>query len=396
MEENNKKSFEDILKELNSILENIPYINKDSKNEIPPLKEDISDVSNDNNLNKENNENKKDIVNDDKDVSGEQSLEELKDENKTELPKKDENKNEEEILTDKLLEETKSNNDQMALNIISLDEELNIIDENIKKTEDEMGKEKEDKIISNETLSENIKEVSLDKEISKDPQDQKSIDDLSSINIDINGDIFLEQPVSNLEKDNELSVDTTIELENKENQNIEIDMDFVEKEKNLEIEKFPSFEIDKNIDSKVDVKEDDITLDKDNLELRNLIEKDPPKDIPLDRIKNVGFVYFSEKDTFIDLLKMIDEITLGSNEKPMFVNRSFVINFNEDLNGDVIILNAKNENVVGVVFIGQIPPDKKYEFENSLSQEGIYFVNFNKSNINRSSVIDFIMELIIR
>jgi hypothetical protein len=176
---------------------------------------------------------------------------------------------------------------------------------------------------------------------------------------------------------------------------LKIETQDIKKEEGIEIEKFPSFEVLKD-ETKEEKKETFIKKNEFEENLKEIIERTPPQNIPSERIKNVGFVYLSEEETFVELLKMIDEICLSSKEKPMFVKRSFVLNYDDTISSDVIILNAKNEKVIAVVFVGQIPPDKKYEFENSLSQEGIYFINFNKANLTKSSVIDFIMELIIR
>jgi hypothetical protein len=132
-------------------------------------------------------------------------------------------------------------------------------------------------------------------------------------------------------------------------------------------------------------------------ELNDLIAMLPPGNIDAERIKNVGFIYnYNDEESFKDFLKKIDEISLASNEKPMFVKRSFVMPYDNDFSKESLLLDCQNEKVIAVVLIGQLPMEIKYDIENLLSQNNIYFTDFNRENMSKNRIIDFIMELIMR
>jgi len=457
-EKDRKKSFEEILNELNSILQSMPSIiekeknilgneteNKNLKENIQEKKEEISSIEEIKNINKENKfeENKSNVdanVRSDnieseaqplnsntKDITENINLSENSNENvninigeiKVELQPNAIDKNE---ISKEDLQRENINLSEDQKGKEDLIEDIKILDNNVEEKKDlsdtENEKEKKDEVYIIEP-QEDLKILENEKEIESKNEEielsnETSLNDFNEISLEVNADKVLEEEekldgisfeIDKSEDKNEPKIDENNLSDFKKDENIisdfsldedlKIETKDIKKEEGIEIEKFPSFEVLKD-ETKEEKKETFIKKNEFEENLKEIIERTPPQNIPSERIKNVGFVYLSEEETFVKLLKMIDEICLSSKEKPMFVNRIFVLNYDDTISSDVIILNAKNEKVIAVVFVGQIPPDKKYEFENSLSQEGIYFINFNKANLTKSSVIDFIMELIVR
>jgi hypothetical protein len=451
-EKDRKKSFEEILNELNSILQSMPSIiekeknilgneteNKNLKENTQEKKEEISNIEEIKSINKENKfeENKSNIdanVRSDKieseaqplnsntkDITENINLSESGNENvninigesKVELQPNAIDKNEiskEDLQRENVNLNVNLSEDQKRRE--DLIEDINILDNNVEEKKDlsdiESEKEKEDEVYIIEP-QEDLKILENEKEIESKNEEielsnETSLNDFNEISLEVNADKVLDEEekldeisfeIDKSEDKNEPKIDENIISDFSLDRDLKIETQDIKKEEGIEIEKFPSFEVLKD-ETKEEKKETFIKKNEFEENLKEIIERTPSQNIPSERIKNVGFVYLSEEETFVELLKMIDEICLSSKEKPMFVKRSFVLNYDDTISSDVIILNAKNEKVIAVVFVGQIPPDKKYEFENSLSQEGIYFINFNKANLTKSSVIDFIMELIIR
>jgi|YNPMSStandDraft_2_1061718.scaffolds.fasta_scaffold00943_5 hypothetical protein len=442
-EKDRKKSFEEILNELNLILQSMPSIIEKEKNILgnetentKEKKEEISNIEEIKNINKENKfeENKsnidanlrsdkiesesKPLNSNTKDITENINLSESGNENvninigesKVELQPNAIDKNEiskEDLQTENInLSEDQKIREELIYDISILDN--NVEDKkDLSNTENE--KEKKDEVYIIEP-QEDLKILENEKEIESKNEEielsnETSLNDFNKISLEVNANKVLEEEekldeisfeIDKSEDKNEPKIDENIISDFSLDEDLKIETKDIRKEEGIEIEKFPSFEVVK--DEAKEEKKETFIIKKNEFEenLKEIIEITPPQNIPSERIKNVGFVYLSEEETFVELLKMIDEICLSSKEKPMFVNRSFVLNYDDTISSDVIIFNAKNEKVIAVVFVGQIPPDKKYEFENSLSQEGIYFINFNKANLTKSSVIDFIMELIIR
>ena len=439
-EKDRKKSFEEILNELNSILQSMPSIIEKEKNILgnetentKEKKEEISNIDEIKNINKENKfeENKSNIdanVRSDKieseaqplnsntkDITENINLSENSNENvninigesKVELQPNAIDKNE---ISKEDLQRENINLSEDQKRREDLIEDIKILDNNVEEKKDlsDTESEKEDEVYIIEP-QEDLKILENEKEIESKNEEielsnEISLNNFNEISLEVNADKVLDEEekldeisfeIDKSEDKNEPKIDENIISDFSLDRDLKIETQDIKKEEGIEIEKFPSFEVLKD-ETKEEKKETFIKKNEFEENLKEIIERTPPQNIPSERIKNVGFVYLSEEETFVELLKMIDEICLSSKEKPMFVKRSFVLNYDDTISGDVIILNAKNEKVIAVVFVGQIPPDKKYEFENSLSQEGIYFINFNKANLTKSSVIDFIMELIIR
>ncbi|MCX7641230.1 MAG: hypothetical protein N2Z20_01175 [Elusimicrobiales bacterium] len=130
-------------------------------------------------------------------------------------------------------------------------------------------------------------------------------------------------------------------------------------------------------------------------EAKKLISVTKPDSIPQERTRKIGIIYASNDDTIlINFLKMIDEISFLSKNKPMFIERSFIIPYDENFSVESLILNCQNEKINSIVLIGELSVDKIYEIENSISQLGCIFFNIKANNLSKSTVIDFIMELI--
>lgn len=356
MEENNekKKSFEEILNELNLILEKVPPLFE--KKGVDEKKED------------DNKEKDKVVVGEEKKDRTVGNLDEG-------INPSNENVGNIETPKQNDLSETEKNNQEVEA-------ESYIIDE-LQEKKEEVEKEKDEALIIEEEKEPKTGDVDLDKGINNLGENLNSQETVLG-----SGEVVNDEKIKETEEISELKIEIgdSQSDENKDvDKEIRIDED-IKKEEAEPLEVIKEFRID----------EESVEGKPVNDELDSLINMLPPANIPPDRIKNVGFIYLYDEDVFVNLLKNIDEISLSSKEKPMFVKRSFVIKYDDNVNSDVVILNSKKENVCAVVFVGQLPSDKKYEFESSLSEAKIYFANFNKTNLNKSAVIDFIMELIIR
>jgi len=356
MEENNekKKSFEEILNELNLILEKVPPLFE--KKGVDEKKED------------DNKEKDKVVVGEEKKDRTVGNLDEG-------INPSNENVGNIETPKQNDLSETEKNNQEVEA-------ESYIIDE-LQEKKEEVEKEKDEALIIEEEKEPKTGDVDLDKGINNLGENLNSQETVLG-----SGEVVNDEKIKETEEISELKIEIgdSQSDENKDvDKEIKIDED-IKKEEVEPLEVIKEFRID----------EESVEGKPVNDELDSLINMLPPANIPPDRIKNVGFIYLYDEDVFVNLLKNIDEISLSSKEKPMFVKRSFVIKYDDNVNSDVVILNSKKENVCAVVFVGQLPSDKKYEFESSLSEAKIYFANFNKTNLNKSAVIDFIMELIIR
>jgi len=147
----------------------------------------------------------------------------------------------------------------------------------------------------------------------------------------------------------------------------------------------------------VEDRKNDFPINSFSDELNALISKDPPPNVDGERIKNVGFIYSSDDDKiFTEWLKGVDDITQSCQEKPMFIKRAFVMRYDDSFSKEAMLLNADSEKVIAVVLVGEMPVELKYDIENALTQNGIYFTEFNKNNITKSRLIDFIIDLIVR
>ncbi|MEW6012943.1 MAG: hypothetical protein AB1602_06045 [Elusimicrobiota bacterium] len=385
-----KRSFEEILNDLNSILEKMPNIVDEIKKPIDEKKEE------------KNNEN---------------IIPEVKTDN---LKEKEENREDliQEIKVDEVQKENKEivfeiKEDNLELNTIGEDSEKKEVSINLpqdfNKTEEEKieildpneilssdaNKETENVVAAKEVISgTDLKKDDFIGEVKKEDLQDVSIKEEPEIKIDFSENMVLE----NVEIDTSAKGEaggirndfSDQEVASKETQNeenlLDIKFDGDIKIENLKI----GPETDQQDYSKTQVNVEF------SIELNKLISIEPPKSIDAERIKNVGFVFSFDQDLFLSVLKTIDDICLSSKEKPMFVKRSFVLTYDDSLTSDALIINSKNEKVSAVVLVGELPVEKTYEFENALSQNNIYFVNFKKDNFSKSKAIDFVMELIAR
>jgi len=122
---------------------------------------------------------------------------------------------------------------------------------------------------------------------------------------------------------------------------------------------------------------------------------EPPDRVSNERIKNVGFVSL-DKNLLNHALKIMDEICLASETKPMFIKRAFVLDYTDEVNANFINQKASESSCVAVVAVGEFPQEKIYELETVFSSGGKIFVNFNPADFSKSKAIDFIMDLIAK
>lgn len=351
-----KRSFEEILSDLNSLLEKMPDIINSKKNKDHNTKESIENIEKDN-------------------IELQQPLDE----------KVIDNAN---IKSDSIIENQQSKEEIDALSELDVEkdtinlnlDEVQVFDPNILLNED-MEESKNDGQIddiknevmqSQEKIQENIPLEELkDKEIKDNGITLK--DDLSAnVELDVK-DVDIDLSKNVIETKEESKIVKKVE---DEFSNIEINVNEVTNE---EIKKETS-----NIN---------VSL---SIELNSIIAKEAPSNIPEERIKKVGFVLSGPECNLKKLLEIIDEICFSSETKPMFIKRSFIINYDVDFNTDTLILNAKENKVDAVVVVGELPMDKLYEIENVVTSNNMLFFNFKKENIFDHFVIDFIMELIVR
>lgn len=119
------------------------------------------------------------------------------------------------------------------------------------------------------------------------------------------------------------------------------------------------------------------------------------KDIPSERVKNIGIITAFDQEFTNLVLKEIDEICFSSKDKPMYMKRVFAINYTEDINANFILEKAKESNVVAVLSIGDFPSEKNYELNSIFSTAKIIFKNIDHANFNKNNILDFIMDVII-
>lgn len=130
-------------------------------------------------------------------------------------------------------------------------------------------------------------------------------------------------------------------------------------------------------------------------EAKSILKLQESPTIPPERTRRIGIIYASMDETLlINFLKKLDEISTISSEKPMFVERAFFMIYDENFSTETLLVNCQNEKVNAVVLIGELPVDKMYEIENSVSQIGCSFLTIKMGNFSSSLIIDFILDLI--
>lgn len=128
---------------------------------------------------------------------------------------------------------------------------------------------------------------------------------------------------------------------------------------------------------------------------RDFTSVSAPESILPERIKNVGFIA-SDRNMLNHVLKTLDEICLSSSDKPMFINRSFVLDYSQELNANLINQKASETSCQAVVAAGEFPHEKIYELETVFSSSNLLFANFKPSDFSKSHAIDFVLDLITR
>ncbi len=132
-------------------------------------------------------------------------------------------------------------------------------------------------------------------------------------------------------------------------------------------------------------------------DLKEIIYLQRPSDVSADRVKKMGIVCAVNSEQLLkSFLKYLDEICFSSKDKKMFVERSFILFYDENFSVENLLVNAGNEKVDAVVFIGNLPVEKVYEIENAVCGSGYMFFSIGMESFSRSRVIDFVLELIAR
>ncbi|MEF3280952.1 MAG: hypothetical protein K6357_08325 [Elusimicrobiota bacterium] len=371
-DKNKKRSFDDILNDLNSLLDKMPEV-LDSVKKTSEEKEELTDLNKDKQLVEEetkkinadtskiNNENEN--SDDSKKTTDDINLDDIQLFDHTIIS---ENKDEKKVDVNQT--EVKSENIEQVNNNETKEEGSDVVLQTADNSQNlEREKEKED-------ISVNTNEDSVGVEVKTEEKNDEKIEK------DINLDINLSEGLKENKPDEIIEFSPVLE-------------DNIKKS-----EETLALDIEKNDVSATMGHENsnsNINLEF-SMELNKYLSLQPPPEVLPERIKSVGFIYGSDEEVFKEALKTIDEICLSSKDKPMFVKRAFVLPYSDDLNADSVLLNSKEEKVCAVVLIGELPMEKKYEIENALSHNNIYFVNFKKNNFNRSIALELIMELIVR
>lgn len=245
---------------------------------------------------------------------------------------------------------------------------------------------KEDSINLNtiETISEGLS--SQNKDESASVVENKTEIDKLDLNIELK-----EQSVSEENLESELEK-FTIEREKSPLENS--DNDSSRDEKTL------IFEPDSNSDDAKSAEEKTVVFSpsQDSLnpeENQDFTSIEPPSRVPEERIKNVGFIS-TDRNLLNHALKVMDEICLASESKPMFVKRAFVLDYTEEMNANFINQKASESACVAVAAVGEFPHEKIYELETVFSSGGKIFVSFTPADFSKSKVIDFVMDLIVK
>lgn len=364
MEENNKdskkeKSFEDIAKELDELLEIVPDITG-------KIEEENTGENSKEFKMFDNEEDKKEENKDEKNVEDFEIL--TPDDLISSEPQKKDNlekdKSEVEIEEPSLNAENPLNNDEKESSLEISEDTVEI-------------ENKEENNINTDSLEVNSKSIDLDFATVESESENKEKNEESKV------------------EEYQLSSDT----EDKIDMDIELDVSSEEKKTEDGSNKSEDVQMELNVIS--DIKEEAFSGDSSfsgekgySDELKNLIEK-KREDIPSERVKKVGFVFNFDEELFKNVLETLDEITQASEDKPMFIERSFVLNYSDDFNSNFLLEMCKNEGVKAVMFVGELPVNQSYDINNVLSEAGIMFFHINKDNFSRTRLIDFVMELII-
>ncbi len=401
-----KKSFEDIIAELNSILEKMPdivekikendSIDRDKKDDEKFLDENKEIIKeNDGILNGDEHKETR-IENVEKEASSSLDIPEISDLNIEEIKvddrKEDEDKENKLPFSSDIFQSDKvsDNENKESISVEVSQDEITGVEK-----QDETELKSIDNVVNEELRIEEGIEQNLDIKIEIPQETDKKTDEnieISDINIEeVEIKTQLKTPQTGdkeviVDKDGSKISDTL------DNLNIEIVEDDTDKKKEVEVI-FENFEIKNKVFEESYIKDVNIKL---SIELNRLISKTPPENVKEDKIKNVGFIYSGDEEIFIKFLTTVDDICLRSKDTPMFINRSFVMEYDIDFSIDELVLRTKEEKVISVVAIGNIPMEKGYEIETALSQNNIFFIDFNRNNFSKSRIIDFVMELIIR
>lgn len=243
----------------------------------------------------------------------------------------------------------------------------------------------------------------------EEPQNLEKNDDYNEeVELAIESEDVLEEKDELLDKEIELELDIDIEKEDGivEKEDIvkeSIDTKEVyEKEIEFELNSENAREIeDIKIESSILQAEPSKSFDEINTfvtisdQTKRLLRVGEKSTIPQERTRRIGIIYaLSDERLLVDFIKKLDEISSASAEKPMFVERSFFMVYDENFSTETLLVNSQNANINAVVCIGELPLDKMYEIENSVLQAGYLFLVVKRNSFSDTLVIDFLCDLI--
>lgn len=244
--------------------------------------------------------------------------------------------------------------------------------------------------------------------VEEEKNETKSKDDLNKEDYNIKLDVSTQAIADNKEISNEgdsfkleLEEDSEIKLEFDEKlNNLEVNQEEEKKFDTLHSEDEKEFvlDINDNISMEQQIKNVSDFYSRQNIlseDLKEVIYTQRPSDVSSDRVKKIGIVCAVNGEQLLkSFLRYLDEICFSSKDKKMFVERSFVLFYDENFSVENLMVNANNEKVNAVVFVGNLPVERVYEMENAVCGAGYMFFSIGMDNFSKSKVIDFVLELI--
>ncbi|HBA60054.1 MAG TPA: hypothetical protein DCZ92_04395, partial [Elusimicrobia bacterium] len=132
-------------------------------------------------------------------------------------------------------------------------------------------------------------------------------------------------------------------------------------------------------------------------DLAGLSQSEPPPGLPEERIRSLYFLYAPEDAALCaSLLMELDTVCLRSQTSPMFIKRTGVKVFEQDMNPNFVAQTVNDSGAKGLICVGAVPQDKVYEIENVFASSGVYFKHFDSTSFSHSAVLDLLLELILR
>lgn len=138
------------------------------------------------------------------------------------------------------------------------------------------------------------------------------------------------------------------------------------------------------------------TQDKETIELTELINKNKPDNVNSDNVRSVLFFYSADnKKLCKNVLSEIDALCASSQTNPMFISRKAVkqISNEKDLSFD--LRKYFSRDISGFVYTGTLSDEKKEEISLLCKSFNTGFINIDNDTSVRSTVLDFLFDVII-